>query len=101
MSKQQLKSYGKCQSCSLYNIILTDLNKVRHHCHVTDDYISSLQMKVKKRSWANAADGVKYLISVVFHNLKGYDGHIIIKPFLVYKFQTTKDVNVIAMNMEM
>ena len=35
---------------------------------------------------------------MVFHNLKGYDGHIIIKH--LSKFQTTKDVSVIAMNME-
>jgi len=55
-------------------------------------------MKCKKTSWDSAVDGVRYLIPVVFNNLKGCGGHIIIKH--LSKFQTTKNVSVVAVNME-
>jgi RNase P subunit RPR2 len=102
MTKLQIENYTNCRNCPSCNINLGAHNKVRHHCHVTGDYISTLcskcnfQMKFKKRS--HGKEDQNYIIPVIFHNLKGYDSHIILKN--LSRFFAPNDVNVIATNME-
>src|SRR5678815_5097036 len=52
--------------------------------------------KFKRRS--TGKNEWNYVIPVVFHNLKGYDSHVIFKHLT--RFFAPKDVNVIATNME-
>src|SRR6218665_2956809 len=93
--------YRNCKNCPSGDILLKSEMKVRHHCHVTGQFISalclncSLQYIYKKRT-----DGEEnsYLIPVVFHNLRGYDSHIIFKN--VTRFFAPSVSNVIATNME-
>lgn len=73
-----------------------------HHCHVTGQFISALcencnlQYKFKVRKMGK--NDVKYLVPVIFHNLKGYDSHHIFKNLT--RFYAPKDINVIATNTE-
>ena len=65
---------------------------VRDHCHITGKYRGSahnncnLQMRI---------DAKKIKIPVIFHNLKGYDSHFIIK-----KLGKNTNISVIAQNFE-
>jgi len=54
-------------------------------------------MKFLKR-FSGRKDDKCYMIPIIFHNLKEYDCHIIIKHLT--KFYAPNDVNVIAMNLE-
>jgi hypothetical protein len=72
-------------------------SKVRHHCHVTGKYINavcnSCNLALKPRS-----NGRDYFIPVIFHNLKGYDSHHVLKH-LTKRF-AVDGVEVIASNTE-
>ena len=52
------------------------VNKVRDHCHITGNYRGAahsecnLNYRIKPKSWN---------LPVVIHNLKGKDGHLIVK----------------------
>ena len=63
---------------------------MRDHCHVTGKYRGSAH-NVCNRSYR-----LTNKIPVIFHNLKGYDSHLIMQE--IGKFN--KDINVIPNNME-
>ena len=66
-------------------------NKVRDHCHITGNYrgaahyICNINLKITKT------------VSVIFHNLKGYDSHLIFKE--LSKFNNLK-ISVIPNGLE-
>jgi len=99
MSEQQLKDYREAAKCPECDASLTKKNKVRHHCHITGDFISAvcykcnLLLRYRKRMKGKHVTS-NYLIPVVFHNLRGYDAHLIIKHLSRF------DVQVTANNME-
>ena len=101
LTQSQLESYANCQNCPSCDVHFNG-NKVRHHCHVTGQFVSALclncnlQYKYKMRKIDQ--DNWAYMVPVVLHNLKGYDSHVIIKN--LDRFFAPKDVNVIATNME-
>jgi len=85
MSDEQLRHHRAATVCANCNESFTHDNyKVKHHCHVTGDYLfpacnrCNLQLKPKK---CKGATTDSYLLNVVFHNLSCYDGHFIIKNF--------------------
>ena len=59
--------------CICYKLIDIGDNKVRDHCHITGRYRGAahwscnINLKVSKK------------VPVIFHNLKGYDSHMIFK----------------------
>ena len=56
---------NKCCICGkLYDLVD---EKVRDHCHVSGNFSCNANFKISKK------------VPVVFHNLKGYDGHLIMK----------------------
>lgn len=63
---------------------------VRDNCHVTGKYRGSAH------SPCNRSFRLTKLIPVVFHNLRGYDSHLIMQE--IGKFD--EEVNVVANNME-
>eukprot|EP00732_Lithocolla_globosa_P001284 Lithocolla_globosa_v1_NODE_613_length_3597_cov_230.357506.p2 type:complete len:315 gc:universal NODE_613_length_3597_cov_230.357506:782-1726(+) len=75
--------YCKCQIATQADldhydyVTKTDL-KVRDHCHVTGKFrgASCYKCNLKARTPRN--------VPIVFHNLKGYDGHLIIKNLKKY-----------------
>ena len=65
-------------------------NKVRNHCHVTGKYIGSAHCS------CNINLGLTKKIPVIFHNLRGYDSHLIMQK--IGKFDVK--VNVIPNGLE-
>lgn len=76
---------------------------MNRHCHITGNFISALYsscnllMRYRKRIKGKHGES-NYLIPVVFHNLRGYDVHHIIKH--LSEFDAPEDVSVIATNMD-
>ena len=72
--EQQFNASTKCYLCGVdYN---NDDIKVRYHDHLTGSYRGSAHQRCNLQySFKN------YKVPVIFHNLKGYDSHLIIKAF--------------------
>ena len=51
-------------------------DKVRDHCHITGNYRGTAHSKCNLNYRLNSKS---WKLSVVIHNLKGYDGHLIVK----------------------
>jgi len=91
LSNEQQIKYDAATHCTACGTTFTAKNhKVRQHCHVN----CNLQLKItgRKRKATirqNSNDNKKpkletdedFFLPVVFHNLKSYDGHIVIKRF--------------------
>ena len=93
--EERYRSSTSCESCE---VAYTDANhKVKHHCHMTSEFLSvvcnqcNLQLKPRKNV-------TEYFIPVVYHNLKGYDSHLILKH-LPSRFKA-ENIQVIASNTE-
>ena len=74
MSKQDKFNYMDAKTCYICNCEFTKKNyKVKDHCHRTGIYRGAAHTKCNINYFCN-----RYL-PVVFHNLRGYDSHLIIK----------------------
>ena len=69
--EQRFQSSNKCWTCDkLFDV--AD-NKVRDHCHITGNYRGSAH-------WScDVNHGLTKKVSVKYHNLRGYNSHVIIK----------------------
>ena len=94
LTKHQRDEYNQASVCGNCHEAFTATNwKTRHHCHVSGNYLfpacnnCNLQLKVtksrrRKRNDDGKTDYVEnYFLPIIFHNLKGYDSHFIIKHF--------------------
>ena len=76
--------------------------KVRHHNHMTGRFIAAtcnncnLKLKLKK---SGTGQDKKFFLPIIAHNMKGYDGHLIIKH-LQKKHVGNDQIQVIASNTE-
>ena len=84
LTKLQWESFDSCKKCPSCNIDLDSKNKVRHHCHVTGNFLSAvcsncnLKLKFKKPTKSKKHKTANFLIPILFHNLKSYDSHLIL-----------------------
>src|SRR6266568_1806690 len=92
ITKRQQKEYESEMDCYICKQSFTDDNyKVRDHCHVTGLYRGAacnkcnLKLKLRKR------------IPVLFHNLRGYDSHLLMQKLGRFKDKT---IHIIPNNME-
>ena len=68
--EEEFEKSNICWICS--KLIESDDNKVRDHCHIT--------VKNRRAHWScNINLKVSKKLVVIFHNLKGYDSHLIFK----------------------
>ena len=74
------ENYQNSQYCSICNKKITeDKDKVRDHCHITGKYRGpacrqcNLNLKIPRK------------LPLIFHNLEGYDGHLIFREFNNFK----------------
>ena len=112
LTLEQAADYDRALSCGNCGGAFTKGNrKVHHHCHISGKYLfaacnnCNLQLKpVKKQSrkkheytstaeWAAQKYENSYFIPVVFHNLKCYDAHFIIRHFERKHVERRNDAN--------
>ena len=86
MTSEEKQSHAEASSCGVCGDRFNARNhKVRHHCHVSGNYIAAacnncnLKLKPRKTSGVGEDQGKDFFIPVFFHNLRGYDSHLIIK----------------------
>ncbi|CAB4408607.1 unnamed protein product [Rhizophagus irregularis] len=94
LTTQEQASYDNAINCWICRNSL-DGNKVRDHCHITGMYRGAahkgcnLDLSIKPREMH---------IPVIFHNLSGYDGHIIMQG--IGAMECEDDIDPIPYNME-
>ncbi len=89
MSDDDLARHRAATKCANCNCLFTHKTyKVKHHDHVTGEYLfpacykCNLQLKPKKcKSAGTEKDSNSYFLPIIFHNLKNYDSHYVIKHF--------------------
>ena len=94
MSLKQVKYHAKskqCEQCGTTFSKTVKYRKVRDHCHLTGKYRGALCNTCNINQHHRFFD-----IKVFFHNLKGYDAHLIIKEASRF----SDDVEVTAQNSE-
>ena len=67
MTAEQNEKIERTNICWICGKLIDFDEKVRDHCHITGKYREAANHKIGKK------------ISVIFHNLKGYDSDIIFK----------------------
>ena len=73
-------NYQNSQDCWICNEkINEDKDKVREHCHVTGKYRGAANSK------CNLKLKIPRKIPIIFHNLEGYDGHLIFRELNNFK----------------
>ena len=83
MTTQDEEIYNNSQICWICREEL-NIDKVRDHCHITGKFRGAahnqcnLKLKIPKK------------LSIIFHNLEGYSGHLIFKE--LNNFDVTIDV---------
>ena len=86
---EQERAFREAVNCNLCDQSF-GADRVRDHCHMSGLHRGAVHcgcnLKLKYRGKANSKtddnsgfDG--YMVPVIFHNLKGYDGHFIMKGF--------------------
>lgn len=89
------KSSKECYLCGeKFDYNNNNLKKVRDHCHITGNY----------RGAAHSLCNLKYRVPrdlpIIFHNLKGYDSHIIFNNIGEYAKKNNFEISVIPNNSE-
>ena len=81
--KEMFQLSNKCWICDkLFDLVD---EKVRDHCHASGKFRGAAHFN------CNANFKISKKVSVIFHNLKGYDGHLIMKG--LSNFDVVIDVN--------
>ena len=101
MTKKDEEDFQKAKKCWIcqreYKADEVENIPVRDHCHITGKYRGSAHKKCNFRLQISAE---KIKIPVVFHNLKGYDGHLIIEGMGDIIKREPLNIDVIASNAE-
>ena len=108
MTKENEEEFQKAEECHICNKKYTDQDiRVRDHCHITGKYRGSAHQECNLQLRLNP-DKIK--ISVIFHNLRGYDSHFIMQEIgaIVKDYEYTNkkgqkcqmNINAIPNNME-
>jgi len=81
LTDEKTKAHDAATTClTCGNKFTTSNVKVRHHCHITGQYIvpicNKCNLQLKNRKYND-----KYFIPLFMHNARSYDSHFIIKNF--------------------
>jgi len=118
LSKEQVGDYDNATTCGNCGGGFTKTNhKVHHHCHVSGIYqfaacnkcnVQLKPVKCNSKPWSKKRSGAStpqlakedyeqnYFLPIVFHNLKGYDAHFVIKGFQRQYVEHRKDDNTVS-----
>ena len=103
-TKQQEEEFAKATVCYLCERPLNG-DRVIDHCHLTglsrgvSHNHCNLQLKYKGRPSKSDDKFEGYVVPVIFHNLRGYDSHLILKQYKRSLFPD-KEIACIPNNME-
>ena len=78
MTIEDENNYQNSKDCWICNEKL-DKDKVRDHCHITGKYRGAAHSK------CNLKLKIPRKIPIIFHNLEGYDGHLIFRELNKFK----------------
>ena len=78
MTIEDENNYQNSQDCWICNKKL-DKDKVRDHCHITGKYRGAAHKK------CNSELRIPKKLPIIFHNLEGYDGHLIFRELNNFK----------------
>ena len=96
LTRQDEKRFYSAKCCHICNKPFDDsdvkLKRVRDHCHRTGQYRGAAHNKCNINYFSE-----RYL-PIIFHNLRGYDGHLIIQE--VIKIEPNSDISVIPNSYE-
>ena len=80
MTIENKNNYEDSQNCWIYDQkIINNKDKVRYHCHITGKYRGADHKK------CNPELRTPRELPVIFHNLEGYDGHLISRELNNFK----------------
>ena len=88
MTRQDWIDFGRANQCHICNKALPAMERVRDHDHLTGKYrgaahnVCNLNYKFEKSSQKKKDS---FIIPVVFHNLRGYDGHLLMQSLGKYQ----------------
>ncbi len=98
LTEEEEKQYQQCSKCHICKSEIYDdvenNHKVRDHCHITGQYRGPAHNK------CNLQYRYSYKFPCIFHNLKGYDSHHIIKTLGKIVKNTDSEVGCIPTNKE-
>ena len=109
LTEDEIDSHNQATHCYTCRQNFTPSNyKVRHHDHTIGKYIAptcnNCNLKLKPRKFSKAQRkrvekdiGKEFFIPIFFHNLRGYDSHLIIKALDKY---TASGIKIIASTTE-
>ena len=85
LTKEENEDFENSTKCWICDKIYVDKNvKVRDHCHITGKYRDSAHRD------CNINLKLNHKIPIVFHNLKNYDFHLIIKELGKFNLKIKK-----------
>jgi hypothetical protein len=95
LTPEQYNAYYNATNCECYGFPFNfpehqNGNKMRHHDHVTGEYIGAWCRR------CNFNEGERFKRAVMFHNFRSYDSHFIIRYALKYlqaKYNDISEVN--------
>ena len=91
MSEEEEHLFQQSNSCWIYKeLIYNDEEKVRNHCHITSKFRGAAHWD------CNINFQLSKKVSVVFHNLRGYDSHLIFSKLNKFNLK----INVIPNGLE-
>ena len=100
LSPEEEKTFSKTEKCYLCGELL-GVDRVRDHDHLTGKFRGAVHNECNlKLQFRSSKRGMpSFYIPVIFHNLRGYDGHFILKGFKRDIFEKG-NINCIPNNME-
>ena len=90
MTEQEIKKHEEAKFCHICSCPLDKDNKVRDHCHITGQYRGAAHNSCNLHFKFNNE------IPIFFHNLRGYDSHLIMQEI----DESIKKIKCIPNNME-
>ena len=81
MAADQNEEFERGNICWICSKLIDSDEKVRGHCHITGKYRGCTH-------WScNINPKISKKVPVIFHNLKGYDSHLILKELSKFNFK--------------
>ena len=88
MTNEDKMNHSKCNCCNNCKKEVNQETKVKHHDHITGQFISTLCND------CNLLFTYETFLPVYIHNLKGYDSHLFVTSLFTYGYQAEKSDNI-------